>query len=321
MVQEKQRNTRLGIFVLAGTSLLILALYFIGNKQNLFGSTFILNARFNDVNGLMSGNNVRIAGINIGTVESVDIINDTTVNVVMVIEDKSRAFIKKNSTARVGTDGLMGNKLVIISSSEIKAAIVADEDILPTIRPLETDEMLRTLSTTNENIKFITTDLKGIVQKFNGPNTLWSILMDTVVAENLKQAIVNIKLTGENTAIVSGDLSNIMKGIKEGKGTMGALITDTALAQKFHQTIVNINLISDSLALVSGDLKYVTRKIKKGEGAVGTLLMDTAFVNNLNQSMINIKDAAGGLNENMEALKHSVLLRRYFKKKEKNEKK
>lgn len=321
MAQETSKNIRVGAFVLIGTILLIFSLYLIGAKQNLFGSTFELKSQFKNVNGLMPGNNVRFTGIDIGTVKSVEIINDSTVDVTMVIEDKVQAFIKKNATAMVGTDGLMGNKLINISSSNEAAESVEDGDFLVSKSPLGTDDMMRTLNITNENVKDITIDLKNIVHRLNSPNTLWSILMDTIVADNVKQAIVNIKVTGERTAIITGDLSRIVKHIKDGKGTIGALIADTTIAVKLNQSIVNIKLITDSLALVTGDMHYITTKVRKGEGGIGTILMDTTFVNNLNETMKNVRSGTKNFDEDMEALKHNILLRNYFKKKEKAAKK
>ncbi len=321
MSQETSKNIRVGAFVMVGTLLLIVSLYFIGIKQNLFGSTFKLTSQFKNVNGLMPGNNVRFTGIDVGTVKSVEILNDSTVNVTMIIENKVQAFIKKNAMAMVGTDGLMGNKLINIIPSNESAVSVEDGDILASKNPLGTDDMMRTLNITNENVKDITVDLKNIVNKLNSPNTLWSILMDTIVADNVKQAIVNIKVTGERTAIITGDLSRIVKHIKDGKGTIGALIADTSFAIKLNQSIVNIKLITDSLALVTGDMHYISSKIKKGEGAIGTVLMDTTFVNNLNESMRNIKSGTKSFDEDMEAVKHNILLRNYFKKKEKEAKK
>jgi phospholipid/cholesterol/gamma-HCH transport system substrate-binding protein len=321
MAQETSKNIRVGIFVLVGTILLIFSLYLIGAKQNLFGSTFEIKSQFKNVNGLMPGNNVRFTGIDVGTVKSVEIINDSTVNVTMIIEDKVQAFIKKNSTAMVGTDGLMGNKLVNILTSNEPSASVEDGDFLISKNPLGTDDMMRTLNMTNENVRDITVDLKNIVSRLNSPNTLWSILMDTIVAENVKQAIVNIKVTGERTAIITGDLSRIVKHIKDGKGSVGALIADTSFAVRLNQSIVNIKLITDSLALVTGDMHYITSKVKKGEGGIGTVLMDTTFVNNLNETMKNVRSGTKNFDEDMAALKHNILLRNYFKKKEKEAKK
>lgn len=221
----------------------------------------------------------------------------------------------------VGTDGLMGNKLINISSSSETSESVEDGDFLVSKNPLGTDDMMRTLNITNENVKDITVDLKNIVNRLNSPNTLWSILMDTIVADNVKQAIVNIKVTGERTAIITGDLSRIVKHIKDGKGTIGALIADTTIAVKLNQSIVNIKLITDSLALVTGDMHYITSKVRKGEGGIGTILMDTTFVNNLNETMKNVRSGTKNFDEDMEALKHNILLRNYFKKKEKEAKK
>ncbi len=315
------KNIRLGLFVLAGSLFLIYALYMIGSKRNLFGSTFKISAVFHNVNGLMKGNNVRFAGIDVGTVESVKIINDSSVNVVMIIESDVQKYIRKNALASIGTDGLMGNKLININPSSIAAPGVEKDDTLKVLKAIETDEMLRTLNRTNDNIAVITDNLKVITTKFNSPNTLWSLLMDTVVADNVKQAIVNIRITGSNSATITGDLSNIISEIKNGKGAFGALLTDTALSNHVRQTVVKIKLISDNTAMISGNLSNITGRVDSGKGMVGRLLMDTTFVPNLDKSMQNLKTGSQGLNEVIEGLKHSWPLRSYFRKQEKLAKK
>lgn len=321
MRNEKNKRVKVGIFVSIGTALLIVTMYLIGDKQNLFGSTFSVSANFHNVNGLMVGNNVRFLGINVGTIQSVDISNDSTIKVGMTIEDDIKKFIKKNTLASVGTDGLMGNKLINLNFVQEESLPIEEGDVLGSLRPIETDEMLRTLNRTNEEISVIVKNLKHITLKVNSPNTLWSILMDTIVAENVKTAVVNLKLTTNRTAVITGDLSMIVKDIKAGNGTVGALLTDTSFAHKLNQTIVNIKVISDSLAYISGDLKNVTTRIRNGDGAIGTILMDTMFVHNLNESMLSIKRGTEGFDDNMEALKHNILLRNYFKKQKKAAKK
>lgn len=316
MANKSIRNISLGLFILIGTILLIVSMYMVGSKQNLFGSNFKIRAQFYDVNGLMKGNNVRFAGIDIGTVESVTIINDSLVNVVMVIQKDIQPYIKKNSIASIGTDGLMGNKLVNIVGGKASSERVKDGDLIVSRQPLETDEMIRTLKTTNDNVKVITDDLKKITQKINSSTSLWSLLQDAEVTEGIKNAVVNIKMASNRSAILTGDLSSIVKDIKDGKGSVGALLMDTSFSHKVNQTIVTVNVVSDKLAVITGDLQSVSEKIKRGDGAVGTLLMDTTFVNDLNLSLKNIKEGSKGFSDNMEALKHSFLLRRYFKKQE-----
>ncbi len=314
MNKETRQGIRLGIFVLAGTLFLIAALYLIGNKRNLFGNTFTVRAEFRDVNGLVPGNNVRFAGIDVGTVESVEVTTGSRVTVTMIIEEKYKSIIRKNAIAAIGTDGLMGNKIVNINSHEDTGPMISDGDVLATLQPVETDEMIRTLNRTNDNLAEITDNMKMITQKINNSNSLWSLLADTVVADNVRQAIVSIRLTGEHTALISGDLSKISSDIRAGKGPVGMLITDTTMSGQIRHSIVTIKMISDQLAVVSGDVGVLTNNARNGEGAVGTLVMDTAFAGSLTRSVQNLEAGTEGFNENMEALKHNFLLRGYFRK-------
>lgn len=316
---EISKNIKVGIFVLIGTGLLIIALYLIGTKQNLFGSTFEIQAKFKNVNGLMTGNNVRFTGIDVGTVKRVEIINDSTVKVIMLIESKVQPFIKKNAAASVGSDGLMGNKLINISSSDINAPIVEDGDNIIAINSIGTDAMMRTLDASNQNIKAITEDIKIIASRLNKPNSLWTILGDTTVAENLKQAVSNINSTGEKASLIANDFRGLMTDVKAGKGTVGKLLMDTAFSQRLDKTMMNVQSISDTFSLISDNLKSVSKNLKDGNGAVGTVLSDTSFTRNLNQSMLNIKDASSSLNENMEALRYSWPFKKYFKKQKKTD--
>lgn len=317
MGKDTFKNIRLGIFVVSGTVFLIAALYIIGNKQNLFGNTFRISAKFYNVSGLMAGNNVRFAGIDVGTVESVEIVNDSSVKVVMVIEKDIQAFIKKNAIASVGTDGLMGNRLVNINSVKDQSDKIEEGDVLLTLRPIEQDEMVRTLNETNENMKAITSNLRTITDRINSKNTLWSILMDTVVAENVKSAIVNIKVASNSSAVLTGNLKNISDDIKNGKGSLGALITDTTLSGKINQVVIKLNSVSDSVAYITGDFSKIATRLAKGQGSIGVLLKDTSFVHNLNTSVNNINKGAIILNEDLEALRHSWPFKKYFSKKAK----
>ncbi len=317
MMSEGTKNIRLGLFVIIATILLITAFYFIGKKQNLFGDTFRINARFHNVNGLMQGNNVRYAGINVGTVESVEIVSDSTVEVIMLLEKKAQRFIKTNALASVGTDGLMGNKLVNINSINEPAPNISENSRLQTLRPIEMDEMVRTLNVTNENIKVISSNLRNITDKINSKNSLWNLLLDTIVAENVKSTVVNLKLMSNRGLLITGDLSGMMNGIKKGKGSIGALVTDTVLSSDISQTVVKLKRLSDTAAIVTGDLSQVIKGIKQGKGTVGVLLNDTSLIYNLNKSMESVKSGAYNFNENMEAVKQSWPFKKYFRKKSK----
>ncbi len=313
-MDNKSKNIKLGAFVIISTAIMITAFYLIGSKKNLFGSTFTITAKFYNVNGLMKGNNVRFAGIDVGTVESVKIASDSSVNVVMILEKEIQSFIKKNAVASVGTDGLMGNKLVNINSTKIPALSVEELDELKTLEPIEMDEMVRTLNVTNENIKVISTNLRNITDKINSKNSLWNLLMDTIVAENVKSSIVNIRLISSTGIMITGDIKKITEGINKGNGSFGALISDTIMSSKIKQTIVKLEKISDTAAIITGDISQLVSNLKKGKGSAGVLLNDTTLIGNLNTSIKNIEKGSGNFNENMEALKYSWPFKKYFKK-------
>src|SRR5436190_18097785 len=129
MNKDATKHLKLGIFVATGTTLLIIGLYLIGSKRSAFSSTIRVSAIFYNVNGLLPGNNVRYAGIDIGTVDKVVIDNDSTVHVFMLIEKKVKDHIKKNAIASIGTEGLMGNKLVSIAAAVAAAPPVEEGDV------------------------------------------------------------------------------------------------------------------------------------------------------------------------------------------------
>src|SRR6476620_6245056 len=172
MAKTILNNARLGAFVVAGLAFLILLLYMIGKNQNLFGKTFVLRARFDNAQGVVAGNNVRFAGINAGTVKSVHILNDTTIEVTMLVKTKLKPFIHKNAIASIGTDGLMGNKLVHIEAGKTSAPLVEENDILQGDSGVNTTEMLKVLDVTNRDIATIASELKGTVQRINNSTAL-----------------------------------------------------------------------------------------------------------------------------------------------------
>ena len=112
-MEKKTTDTiKLGAFVISGLSVLIILLYMIGKNRNLFGSNLIIKARFENVQGLKSGNNVRFGGIDIGTVDNINFVDDSTLEVNMRIENSMRNIIKKNAIVSIGTDGLLEGEIV-----------------------------------------------------------------------------------------------------------------------------------------------------------------------------------------------------------------
>ena len=178
MKKPAGNKIRLGIFVSASFALFIAGIYFIGQRQQLFNSTFHISGIFKDIDGLQVGNNVRYSGINIGVVGNIQQITDSTVEVDMVINERTRKFIKKNAKAIIGSDGLMGSKIISIIPGIPGARELANNDVIETTIPVSMDDILLKVKITADNAADLTGDLSAIVRnirvgKGQSVNYLW----------------------------------------------------------------------------------------------------------------------------------------------------
>ncbi|HMH34866.1 MAG TPA: MlaD family protein [Puia sp.] len=193
---KKQSNMiwKLGLFATVGFALLVAGLFFIGKQKNLFGSTFHLRSVFNNVSGLKVGNNVRFGGINVGTVEGIDIVNDTSVMVEMVIRGEVHKFVKKDANVSIGSEGLMGDKVLLIVPGTSAGMQVADNDILQSKSPVETDQILGSLKVSADNAALITKNLADISDKINnGHGVISRLIGDSALSNNLNRTVSNLK--------------------------------------------------------------------------------------------------------------------------------
>ncbi len=320
MKKQTTGNIRLGLFVTVGTIVLVVSLYLIGSKRNLFSNTIHISSQFYNVNGLMTGNNVRYAGIDIGTVEKVSIENDSSVNVYMVIEQKHSLFIRKNSMVAIGTDGLMGNKLVNINPGKGFAELIQDGDVLPSVKPVENEEMVRTLSTTNENLAVITTDLRKFTSKLNKERGVLQLIEDSVSAENIRVALESIKNAALNANLVSIQLNEFTQNLNSGKGLAGVLLTDTVSANQMRAAISDIQQVADSLTLAASELLEFTSGVNNPNGLAYVITSDTAVASDVREGIKNLEEGTVLLNENLRAMRTHWLFKKYFKDEEKQKK-
>jgi phospholipid/cholesterol/gamma-HCH transport system substrate-binding protein len=193
MKKTTGNKIRLGIFVSISILLFILGIYFIGQRQQLFSNTFHVSGIFRDISGLQVGNNVRFSGINVGIIDEIEQITDSTVSVGMVIDEATRKFIKKNAKAIIGSDGLMGNKIILIIPGTSSTEQIDDNDVIATAMPVSMDDILIKLKVTSDNAALITTDLAAISKNIHeGKGTVGRLLMDSIMAQNVAQALTHI---------------------------------------------------------------------------------------------------------------------------------
>lgn len=325
MPEGATNNIKLGLFVIAGVSVLILTLFLIGKSQNLFGSNVALKARFRNVSGLMSGSNILFSGIQVGTVNRIRIIDDTTIEVGFLVDKQMLSYIHRNAQVSIGTEGLMGNKIINILPVNGLSPSVQEGDLLPASPALSTDAMLQTLDRTNSNIADISDDLKSSVHRLKESKALWGILENPGLAANMQASMENISRASANVDAVTQDLHAMILDMKNGKGSVGALLRDTAFSADLQETLVKIKTVGDKAAGLGDELVQMAGSIRgdidHGSGTLHALLKDSSLATKLNVTMDNVQKGTESFSQDMEALKHNFLLRGYFRKLEKQQKK
>jgi phospholipid/cholesterol/gamma-HCH transport system substrate-binding protein len=185
---------RLGLFVAVGLAIFVLAVFIIGKQKNLFNPVFRLTTTFYNVSGLQVGNNIRFSGINVGTVDNISILNDSTVLVVMMIRNDVKKFIRADCRAAIGSEGLIGDKLIIITQGSFDYPLISEGQHLTSDEPVEMDAIMASLKVTADNAAIISDQLAEIMIKVNsGTGTLGRLISDSTIAGNLNQTMQNLK--------------------------------------------------------------------------------------------------------------------------------
>jgi phospholipid/cholesterol/gamma-HCH transport system substrate-binding protein len=226
----KSFKVRLGLFVAGGLALFIISIFIIGKQKNLFNPIINLTAEFFNVSGLQVGNDIRFSGINVGTVDNIAILNDSTVKVDMVIRKEVKKFIKIDSRVGIGSEGLIGDRLLIISQGSADAAQVKDGDQLDSSEPVETDAIMASIQVTALNVELISEQLVEIMGNINeGEGTLGRLITDTTIAENIDKTILNLRKSskGLNENMEAAKSNIFLKGYFNKKKREAARVQDS----------------------------------------------------------------------------------------------
>ncbi len=208
MNKESGFTWKLGMFVIIGLALFIGTIYFVGKQKNLFGSTFHLKSQFKTVSGLKEGNNVRFSGINIGTVNSIKLITDTSVLVELLIRKEVQQFIKSDATASIGSDGLMGDKVITIAPGNGSGTQVKNNDIISSESPVEMADIMNSLKTSVDNAGIITAQLATFTSSMNnGKGALSKLVSDETFSNSLQSTLTNLQTSTNQFSKFTTDLN------------------------------------------------------------------------------------------------------------------
>lgn len=321
------KNTRafaVGVFIFVALVIFIIGVLTLGGQRNTFSDMITAKAVFNDINGLQTGNNVWYAGVKIGTVKKIKFTPSGHVEVTMGIEEKSQQYIHKDVKAKVGTDGLIGNRIIVLTGGTARAPVIADGDVVTADNALNMEEMMNTLQANNKNLLDITNDFKAVSERLaSGQGTIGKLLNDESIANSLEVTLATLKRTMGQTEELTNNISDYTAKLQQKGSLSNDLVTDTVIFSRLRSSVAQIENLSKTANEVVNTLNTTTKNINQGlnnsSTPAGVLLNDAQTAESLKAVIRNLETSTQKLDENMEALQHNFLLRGFFKKKKKAE--
>ena len=322
---KNNRPVIVGIFILIGITILVVTIFTIGGQKKTFVKSFTLHAIFKDVGGLLKGGNVWFSGVKIGTVKSITFSVNSEVEVTMSIENKVESHIHKNAFAKIGSDGLIGNKIVIIYGGDTTLPQVGKNDFLLVEKSSSTDDMLETLQANNKNLLEITTNFKNISKKIdNGKGTVATLINDPAMANKLNSTVDNLQATISNFKTVSLSSQDVISNLKNFSGkinkpgnSINDLVADTVMYSTIKGTLSQLENAADAVSKFTTNLKMAGERLNKKDNIAGVLLNDSVTATSIKITLKNLETSSQKLDADLEALQHNFLLRGFFRKKEK----
>lgn len=321
-----KRTVIVGIFILLGVTIFAVGILVLGGQRKSFVQSVHVKAIFHDIGGLAKGDNVWYSGVKVGIIKSITFINHSEIEILMNIDKSSRQFIHKDVKAKISSDGLVGNKIIALAGGSANIPPIEDGDIIKVETSISTDEIMNTLQVNNKSLVEITSNLKAITGKImKGEGSIGKLINDDAIYNDLQNTMATLRKTAANTEMLTEGLAGYTAKLHS-KGTLANdLVTDTLVFQRLRATVSQMQNIAEGVDSVVVNLRDASTGIKANlqskNSPAGVLLNDQKTAQSLKQTISNLESSTEKLDENMEALQSNFLLRGFFRKKAKREKK
>ncbi len=319
-IKENRRQVTVGIFIFLGLAIFVLGVFTLGGQKKTFTKSISLNMVFDDIQGLKSGNNVWFSGVKIGTIKKIQFYGTSQVQVFINIDEEAHKYIHKDATASISSDGLIGNKIIVLTGGSTKLPFIEDGDQLTVSTALSTDEIMKTFQVNNKNLVDITNDFKTLSKSLvDGKGTAGALLSDEEIANNFRAIVANLKNTTVAANKMSTELNQFTRKMNTEGGLADKLMTDTAVFAQLERAVDELQRTAKSAAVMTENLNTASGKFNQKDNAVGLLLNDAATANQVKSIMTNLETSSKKLDEDLEALQSNFLFRGFFKKRAKEE--
>ncbi len=321
-LSDNRRQVTVGIFIFLGLLIFVLGIFTLGGQRKAFVKSFTVNAVFSDIQGLKTGGNVWFSGVKIGTIKKIQFYGTSQVQVMMNIEEDAHKYIHKNAGASISSDGLIGNKIVVITGGSPKFPFVEDGDRLHVNTELSTDDIMKTLQVNNKNLVDVTGNFKILAKNLiDGKGTAGALLSDEQIANNFRAIVVNLKNTTAAADKMALELNAFTRTLNTKGGLADKLLTDTAVFNRLQASVASLQKTAASASAMTENLNNASAKLTKNDNAAGLLLNDPKTADQVRSIMTNLQSGSKKLDEDLEALQSNFLFRGFFKKRAKEEEK
>lgn len=312
-MKNQKRALRLGIFITAALILFVVAVYLIGSQGSLFSSNTDIKASFKDIRGLVVGNNVRFAGINVGTVTDIRIVSDTSVVVTMSVRDRYTKYIYRNSTVQIGQEGLMGGKIVLISSGDANTGRVQNGDFLKVTEGLDIQGMIAQAQTMLEEATGTIANLRSVTAKIDSGNgDIARLLNDDSLTSQL-----HIATNSVNKSIYQ--VNQLISKVNNGQGDLGKLVNEDKLTNEINGILSRLNSTVSTADSVVYELYKTTYALNHGEGTLARLIHDKQMALNIDTAVAKADEGIVEITRAAETVANSWIFKLFSKNKKKDE--
>ncbi len=314
MRRKKNKAFRVGLLIFSSISILVSSIYLIGSKNNLFANTTKIYCVFEDIRGILEGNQVQFSGIKVGTVRDITITSDSTVLLELDIANKYAQHIHKDFFVEINLDGMMGGKIISIINKGGSKQPIENGDTLNTIKGLDIGNMLNMSNNILVNVNDLVITLNNVVHKFNeGNGDLSKLLNEDNLTRQLSGTLTELNSTLSNINQITGKVNS-------GKGDLGALINDKKLTKQVEYLLIELNKTGEKANKTITELQKTAESINSENSSVHQLIESPQLVNKLDSTITNINVSLDQFNKTANAIERSWILNIFSKKKKKQSK-
>jgi len=316
--EETKRAVVVGIFIVLGLVVFVLAIFTLGGQKKTFAKNIRISAIFDDVAGLKKGNNVWFSGVNVGTISSIKFTGTSQVDVEMNIDEKVQTYIHRNATVKLSSDGLIGNKIIVIDGGSPQAPMVEDGAVLQAEKLLSTDDIMKTLQQNNQNLLAITSDFKRISSNIvQGKGLVGALMTDSAMAIKFRSIVANLNNTTASTMHMANELNRFGDKLNTKGGLADKMLTDTSVFAQLKASVAQLKQTTANASVLADNLSRASNKLNTTDNALGVLLNDPKGAEQVRSTLNLLNQSSIKLNDDLEAAQHNFLLKGFFKDRDK----